>query len=664
MRRTILAGFTAALLIFLLPSAGRVGAEAPLYTVQDLGTIEGAVPQVTGINASGEASGFAVVNGVQRAVRFRDGAWSYVPGLPTDVNTVALAINDHGDVVGSRIAAGQPRAYRYTDATGVVEFIAPLPGGTVTTGMAINNNGEIVGQANVPGGTRAYRAAPGFPAVALPTLGGTLGTACGINDNGQVVGTSQLANTKQHAYRADPDGTITDLGTFDGASGSSNACGIDADGHVSGQAQGGGAPRAFLFAGGLMNLDAFGGTSSTAQATANGTTVGFFNLNGPRAFAHTEKEGSFDLNTRIPADSGWLLQQAKAVNAAGAIVGMGLLGGQLRAFMLTPPAKDTTPPTINSVTVTPSSIVPPNKAMVSVSVAVNATDDRDVAPACSVAGIDGHGAPAENYLVTGALSGTVRAVGGSTYSFLVTCVDAAGNAAQASGDVVVPPDTTGPVFTDLSATPATIWPPLNQMVSVTISAAAIDDSGDVPACRLGSIASSGSAADGDFAVTGVNTGSVRAVGGRTYTFTAVCTDSSGNSSSAATAVYVPPDTTAPVINSVSASPYYIWPANGKMVNVSVSVNATDNVDPVPACSISSIAASDFAPGDAVITGRFSAQVRATRDSDHSVRVYTLHVTCVDTAGNQTQSSVDVRVAKESDASSGMSKRDRYTVAKR
>jgi hypothetical protein len=298
-------------------------------------------------------------------------------------------------------------------------------------------------------------------------------------------------------------------------------------------------------------------------------------------------------------------------------------------------------------------------------VAVNATDDRDVAPTCSVAGIDGHGAPAANFSVTGALSGTVRALGGSTYSFLVSCVDAAGNEAQSSADVVVPPDTTGPVFTDLGATPATIWPPLDQMVTVAISAAAIDDSGDVPSCRLASITSSSSAPDSDVAVTGVNTGSVRAVGGRTYTFTAVCTDGSGNASSAATAVYVPPDTTAPAIKSLSASPYFIWPANGKMVPVSVSVTATDDVDPMPACSISSITSSDLAPADAVITGNFTAQLRAARDTDHSMRIYTLHVTCVDRAGNKTEKTVDVRVAKEGDASNAIGighQRDRYTLA--
>jgi len=188
----------------------------------------------------------------------------------------------------------------------------------------------------------------------------------------------------------------------------------------------------------------------------------------------------------------------------------------------------------------------------------------------------------------------------------------------------------------------------------------------VPACRLGAITGSTGAPAADAVVTGVNTGSVRAVGGRTYAFNAVCTDSSKNSSWAATAVYVPPDTTAPVINSLSVSPYYIWPANGKMVNVSVSVTATDNVDPMPACSITSIASSDLAPGDAEITGNFTAQLRAARENGNT-RIYTLHVTCADRAGNKTEKCVDVRVAKEGDASTAIHaghKRDEYTLARR
>ena len=43
-----------------------------------------------------------------------------------------------------------------------------------------------------------------------------------------------------------------------------------------------------------------------------------------------------DLNSLIPAGSGWLLTDANGVNDSGVIVGTGTLGGQTRAFRLTP----------------------------------------------------------------------------------------------------------------------------------------------------------------------------------------------------------------------------------------------------------------------------------------------------------------------------------------
>jgi hypothetical protein len=43
-----------------------------------------------------------------------------------------------------------------------------------------------------------------------------------------------------------------------------------------------------------------------------------------------------DLNALIPADSGWELIRAEAINARGEIVGWGKKGAKIRAFLLTP----------------------------------------------------------------------------------------------------------------------------------------------------------------------------------------------------------------------------------------------------------------------------------------------------------------------------------------
>jgi probable HAF family extracellular repeat protein len=45
-----------------------------------------------------------------------------------------------------------------------------------------------------------------------------------------------------------------------------------------------------------------------------------------------------DLNNLTPPDSGWLLTEAKDINDAGQIVGIGIVDGRQHAFLLTPVA--------------------------------------------------------------------------------------------------------------------------------------------------------------------------------------------------------------------------------------------------------------------------------------------------------------------------------------
>jgi hypothetical protein len=44
----------------------------------------------------------------------------------------------------------------------------------------------------------------------------------------------------------------------------------------------------------------------------------------------------YDLNEYIPANSGWVLRTAIAINDSGMIAGEGLVGGHTRGFLLTP----------------------------------------------------------------------------------------------------------------------------------------------------------------------------------------------------------------------------------------------------------------------------------------------------------------------------------------
>jgi len=45
-----------------------------------------------------------------------------------------------------------------------------------------------------------------------------------------------------------------------------------------------------------------------------------------------------DLNSLLPADSGWHLIEARGINNRGMIVGTATINGEVRAFLLVPPS--------------------------------------------------------------------------------------------------------------------------------------------------------------------------------------------------------------------------------------------------------------------------------------------------------------------------------------
>jgi len=634
-----------AVLIVLLPAQQALKADQALYTIQDLGqTADGRTPTVTGLNAKGQVTGVVMADdGNPRAVRFTDGfGWEYLTGLG-DIYSVASGINESGEVVGYHFTADfRLLAFRYSD-TGGVEDILPVGNGMFTFGLAINDLGDVVGMSMLPTGESVgFRAARSLPAVPLPPFT----QVCGINNDGAVAGHGLAPlSTVQHAYRMDAAGTLTEIASFNGPDGVSDACAIDENGRFGGQAADGAVRHAFAYTpNGLANLDPFGSTSSNTQSIAAGRSVGFYEVQGStRAFMHSDVTGSVDLNTLIAPGTDWVLLSADGVNKAGQIVGSALKNGVQTTYRLSPAAaaKDTTPPVFTSLTATPSIIFPPKGQKVTVTVSGEATDDSGVMPVCKLTSVTGPGAAGVDFEVTGANTASVAAVGGRTYSMNVTCVDASNNAASQSVDVFVKPDTTAPVIASVTATPSTIWPPDGSMKPVTVAVTASDDVDDQPLCYLSDVTAAGAAA-GDSVIRGTFSADVRAVGGRTYAMNVTCSDRAGNHSARSVNVVVPPDTTAPVITELSVTPNAIWPPNGKMVPVQVGVSATDDVDAAPSCALSSISGSS---ADATITGAFTANVRALKSSDEYDRVYVLTVTCSDRAKNKSSRTVSVVVSK-------------------
>jgi hypothetical protein len=389
-----------------------------------------------------------------------------------------------------------------------------------------------------------------------------------------------------------------------------------------------------------VDVHNFTSTVSALVAVANGVAVGSYTwpAGGKHAFVYTDAGGSVDLNTLVAADSGWVLSNAVGVNTNGQIVGHGLVGVNPRVYRLTPvAASDTTPPVITAVTASPSTIWPPKGQMVTVTTAAVATDNSGQAPTCTLGSITVGGVASPDASVTSPNTGSVKAVGGRTYTFNETCVDGSGNGASSSVAVSVPADVTAPVIATLTASPSSITPPNRAMVPVTVSVSATDDVDDAPACALSAITAAG-ATGADFAITPPFSASVRAVGGRTYSLTVTCTDAAGNPATRSVDVVVPPDTTAPVVTSLIATPSVVSPPNGAMASVAVAVTANDDSGETPACALSGITASGTTADDYTITGQYSAKVRAVGG-----RTYSLRVTCSDSALNTRDASVDVVV---------------------
>jgi probable HAF family extracellular repeat protein len=92
----------------------------------------------------------------------------------------------------------------------------------------------------------------------------------------------------------------------------------------------------------MLDLATLGGLNSYSyNVGAGGQVVGASEVaanisSNEHAFLYTSGSGMVDLNTRIDPLSGWELLDAADINDAGQITGQGLIGGQYRAYLLTP----------------------------------------------------------------------------------------------------------------------------------------------------------------------------------------------------------------------------------------------------------------------------------------------------------------------------------------
>lgn len=374
--------FAAITVFALLAIPAQLGAQEqqskklPHYMITDLGTLGGTFSVASGVNNEGEVVGGSTLPG--DAV-FRVFLWQ--SGVMTDLGTLGglnsidfgqNPINNRGAVVGSsNTATLDPNGEDFCfDTAGDIclpfvwqhGVMTPLPlfGGVNGAAFQSNNRGQIVGAAenSTPDPTcpppqvlqlRAALWEKGQVRELPPFPGDPDASAGAINEKGQAVGGSGpctlIFGNFFHALLWE-NGTPIDLGNLGGPTGHT-ATQINNRGQIVGQS---GTPdgfvHAFLWEDGVMtDLGTPSDSLPISQALGindKGQVVGFAqDANGDESssVALLWQDGILiDLNSLIPADSPWFLQEAFSINERGQIAGhmFNSSTGETHGFLATP----------------------------------------------------------------------------------------------------------------------------------------------------------------------------------------------------------------------------------------------------------------------------------------------------------------------------------------
>jgi probable HAF family extracellular repeat protein len=638
-------------------------------TITPLPTLGGSAMQPTALNNAGMVTGYArtAQDLAQHAFLYNNGIMKDL-GLTGPGPEVAWDVNDDGDVVGDFWTSdSQQHAFYWYQ--GAMLDLGTL-GGTWSSSVAVNNAGMIAGNSWTKGdqATHAFLAR-GTTLTDLGTLGGSSSYAASLSEDGGVAGESYTANDPMsHAFLFS-GGTMHDLGTLGGTY--SSAFALNNFAQVAGESwTADGGTHGFLYtAGSMTDLGTLGGTYSTVYGINDGGQVigdstlsqdhdmhAFIYDNGhmtdlgtvggsySSAYAINNRgqvvgeaanaAGSWvaflwqdgvmkDLNSLLPDGSGWVLDSAQFINDAGQIVGFGTLNGEFCWFFLTLPSSSFS-------NHSPVAEAGPDQTVECPATRIQLDGSKSSDP-------DGDPLTYEwrlNDAVLGREATASVSLSPGTYTIELIVTDQSGAQAQDSLTVTVvdttpPTASIAPSFTvDADSTCQALVPDLT---------ASVEASDTCPPAKQLAVTQTPLAGS--------------AVGLGIHQVTVTVTDQAGNSAIVKTSLVVN-DATAPQIRAITVSPAELFPANGKMVPIRVTVDATDNCDPALTCEIVSIASDEPVTGvgnktspDWEITGRLTANLRAEHAAGSQARTYILEVRCQDAAGNSSTGTVAVRVSK-------------------
>lgn len=284
-------------------------------TLSELGFLSGAnATYANSINNFGQVVGSSgLLGSSSSAFVWQDGIMSSLGTPPASIctgcyYTTANDINDQGQVVGNLVNLSlDPAQLGFVWANGTLtDTIAPSY--LINDANAINNAGQVIATASARWSITYVWNNGIFTALDTPQerTSITYVKATDINNAGQVVGSFSIL-----PFFSSDRATLL----WDGNTGTI--------------------------------LDNFDGNVFSANSINDATlVVGSRPISTTTSQAVLWEDGElFDLNTLIPADSGWELVSASKINNKNQIVGTGKINGESRGFLLTPEAKSVPEPT-------------------------------------------------------------------------------------------------------------------------------------------------------------------------------------------------------------------------------------------------------------------------------------------------------------------------------